>query len=338
MTVDDVWNGFFIYSLLLDYVERGAILQLGHKAPSQARRLQPVLRARNLRMRGTGQEHWNHACDLCSWVCTNEEGIECKRLSSVYSTNIILLCSSGCLRSVVIDGINMGCPCCGVHDCDNALDSVRDHFCSQHHSLSQECAVISCSQAKQRGFRTCPLAKHRKLELHYYERGKAMFQLKTCLERLKISQTHDSLPIPSPFTDQPRLFAQDELTVTVADLQPGEDTEPGNEVDDPLEGSGDADDHMLLDAEGNLCDGKPDTGNRKLHDQFGRRQSHNEELCVASCGIIYGRQRFYGSEAPNGVRVCSFIVILCNLCVYYLTDICNVPLPDKKITSWSNLA
>ena len=78
MTVDYVWNRFYIYSLLLDYVERGAVLQLDHKAPSQARRLQPVLRARNLRMRGTGQEHWNHACDLCSWVCTNEEGIKCK--------------------------------------------------------------------------------------------------------------------------------------------------------------------------------------------------------------------------------------------------------------------
>ena len=43
MTVDDVWNGFYIYSLLLDYAERGTILQLDHKAPSQAHRLQPVL-------------------------------------------------------------------------------------------------------------------------------------------------------------------------------------------------------------------------------------------------------------------------------------------------------
>ena len=125
-----------------------------------------------------------------------------------------------------------------------------------------------------------------------------MFQLKTCLECLKISQTHDSLPAPSPFTDQPPLFAQDELMVTVADLQPGKSTEPGNEVDDPLEGSGDEDDHILLDAEGNLCDGKTDTGNWKLNAQFGCRWSHNEKLCVAAWGIIYNHQRFYGLEAP----------------------------------------
>jgi hypothetical protein len=76
MTVDDVWNGFFIYSLLLDHSERDSILLLDHKAPSQARRLQPALQARNARMRGTGQEHWNHACDLCSWVFTDQNGID----------------------------------------------------------------------------------------------------------------------------------------------------------------------------------------------------------------------------------------------------------------------
>ena len=34
LTVDDIWNGLFIYSLLLDYAECGTILQLDHKAPS----------------------------------------------------------------------------------------------------------------------------------------------------------------------------------------------------------------------------------------------------------------------------------------------------------------
>jgi len=31
MMVDDVWNGFFIYSLLLDHSERDSILQLDYK-------------------------------------------------------------------------------------------------------------------------------------------------------------------------------------------------------------------------------------------------------------------------------------------------------------------
>jgi hypothetical protein len=43
---------------------------------------------------------------------------------------------------------------------------------------------------------------------------------------------------------------------------------------------------------------------------FGRRRTHNEELCVASCGVILGRATCYGSEAPNGVRVCLTILYM----------------------------
>lgn len=58
------------------------------------------------------------------------------------------------------------------------------------------------------------------------------------------------------------------------------------------------------------CEGKPDTGNRKLQARFGRRRTHNDELCVTSCGVILGRATFYGSEAQSGVivsarRACS---------------------------------
>jgi hypothetical protein len=85
-----------------------------------------------------------------------------------------------------------------------------------------------------------------------------------------------------------------------------------------LEGSGaDEDEDVVLDANGvcndeplpdlvedvNTCDGKPETGNRKIRAQFGRKRTHNEQLCVGSCGVILGRATFYGSEAPNGVRV-----------------------------------
>jgi hypothetical protein len=44
----DVWNGFFLHSLLLDHVEQGTILEVEHDAPSQAERLRSSLRARNL--------------------------------------------------------------------------------------------------------------------------------------------------------------------------------------------------------------------------------------------------------------------------------------------------
>ena len=155
----------------------------------------------------------------------------------------------------------------------------------------------------ERGFKTCLDQDHRKLELHYYERGKAMFQLKARLDRLRISQPHDSWSLGSICHDQGRLTAQDELTITAADLHPNVEENPDEDENTGLEGSGEGDDQVLVDSHGELCDGKPEARNRTLCARFGHRCSHNEELCVASCGTIIGHQRFYNSEAPNGMRV-----------------------------------
>lgn len=110
--------------------------------------------------------------------------------------------------------------------------------------------------------------------------NKAMFQLKHRLARLKTSQPQTSIPTPSnhPTFDEsinPELLLDEEIEV---------------------------------DANG-VCDGKPEKGNKALRARFGRKRTHNEELCVASCGVILGRATFYGSEAPNGVRVCHVLVI-----------------------------
>lgn len=53
------------------------------------------------------------------------------------------------------------------------------------------------------------------------------------------------------------------------------------------------------------CGGKPVGGNQKLHAHFGQQRTHNDELCVASCGVILGCTTFYGSEAPSAVHVCG---------------------------------
>ena len=46
----------------------------------------------------------------------------------------------------------------------------------------------------------------------------------------------------------------------------------------------------------NCSHNKPQGGHCRVYAQFGRRQTHNEELCVASCGIILGRATFFGAE------------------------------------------
>jgi hypothetical protein len=79
--------------------------------------------------------------------------------------------------------------------------------------------------------------------------------------------------------------------------------QPTESITSSHESSGLAEDEEM---EVNLnagCNGKPESGNRQVKVCFGRRWTHNEELCVASCGVILGRATFLGSEAPNGVRV-----------------------------------
>jgi hypothetical protein len=124
-----------------------------------------------------------------------------------------------------------------------------------------------------------------------------MFQLKRRLENLKISQPTSSLPIPPAESSRLR----NESAALPTDLLP-DSSELFDIGERAGEGAGIEDEEVEVDI-AERCDGKPETGNRKVRARFGRRWTHNEELCVASCGVILGRATFLGSEAPNGVRV-----------------------------------
>ena len=105
-----------------------------------------------------------------------------------------------------------------------------------------------------------------------------MFQLRRHLERLKIYHPDDE---PS----------DGNAAVALAD---------GEVVEIEAEGQGHPD--------------KPEAGNQKARACFGRRRTHNEELCVATCGVILGRPTMLGSEGPNGIRVspnCREFVLDC---------------------------
>ncbi|KDQ51461.1 hypothetical protein JAAARDRAFT_62514 [Jaapia argillacea MUCL 33604] len=247
MDCDNVWDAFFLYGLLKDHAERGSHLVLEHRATSQALQLLPALEERNAAMVGPGQPQWNHACQSCCEVRVLKDG------------------QAWGLQAVVIDGITIGHPCCRVHNCKLPLPSQNATYCDIHSALKSKCAVESCTSSVGAGFQTCALADHRILEEHHLESNRAMFQLKHCLEHLKISQPDDSLR-----------------------------TEGG--------GSGLATDELTTHGTDNLCHGKPDAGNRRFRAHFGRRWTHNEELCVATCGVILGCATFFGSEAPNGVQ------------------------------------
>ena len=275
LDVDDVWNAFFLHTLLNQHEEREQTLVLPQRGYTQRERLLFAIRDENARMVGTGQEHWNHVCDKCCWVY--EKGGVQREFSCRLHIHISPI-SCGFLdelRSVVVDGVTIGHPCCSEHDCPIPLQSSRDRYCPVHTHLSDLCVVISCNEIAERNFKTCAHPDHRSLETKYDMASKAMFQLRHRLERVS-RQTHDSLP-----TD----FAS--YGDGSGDSPQGPDVRYDQEVEVT------ADD----------CNGKPASGNRPIRARFGRRRTHNDELCVASCGVILGRTTFYGSEAPSAVRV-----------------------------------
>jgi hypothetical protein len=258
-------------------------------------------------MVGPGQEHWNHACDMCCWVF-EEDGIICMLLRLcylLYPTEVI-----DQIRSTVTDGITIGHPCCAVQDCHEPLPHVKKRFCLFHTHLDSVCVVTTCLALADTDFRTCADPEHRKLETYYKQQGKAMFQLKHRLERVKVSQTHDSLSPGDDNKHSSTAHAVDDDQVP--DLIEVDDDEDENDFGEGSGVQGD-DDDVFIDQDG-VCDGKPDTGNKSVRARFGRGRTHNEELCVGSCSVILGRATFYGSEAPNGVRVsvgfCSNLLAL----------------------------
>ncbi|TFY61295.1 hypothetical protein EVG20_g7114 [Dentipellis fragilis] len=71
---------------------------------------------------------------------------------------------------------------------------------------------------------------------------------------------------------------------------------------DPLV-SGSRDEVDEADEAEGQCEGKAKEGNTKPRARFGRRWTHNEQLCVATCGVILGRMTMYGSEAVHGATI-----------------------------------
>jgi hypothetical protein len=190
------------------------------------------------------------------------------------------------LRATVTDGVSIGHPCCGVHDCKMPLASQRSRFCPQHDYMKQVCSVTMCSQPCNAGYKTCSIPEHRQLEAAGNERRTAMFQLRKRLERLNSPHIEDALW----------------SAASAQEAEQGDDPIPVAE-----------------------CDDKPPEGNAKLRIRLNRRRTHNEQLCVSTCGVILGRATFFGSEAVNGVVVNSVFLLSLILCLT------TAALPPKTI-------
>lgn len=92
LTSEIVWNAFYLHALLCDKERGEEHLHVPHRG-SQNERLNQALAERNLRMAGTGQPQWAHACDDCEKVIRTraDDGSETCRTSDVmciYPANI----------------------------------------------------------------------------------------------------------------------------------------------------------------------------------------------------------------------------------------------------------
>lgn len=70
-----VLDAFFIHALLCDRTIRGSTLAIPHHGLHRDR-LEDALMERNLRLAGTGQEMWGHACGSCMKVIDTQDGSE----------------------------------------------------------------------------------------------------------------------------------------------------------------------------------------------------------------------------------------------------------------------
>ncbi|KAL4256186.1 hypothetical protein AB1N83_012856 [Pleurotus pulmonarius] len=236
-------NWFFLYSLLLDKAEHHWQLILGHDMDSQPKRLTEALMERNHATEGVGQESYGHACNVCCHIFKSDDAKMVK------------------LHAAVCDGIQIGHPCCAVHDCKSLLVSHTAHHCKEHQSLGSVCAVTGCNAVRETGFHTCTIPQHCEAEQAYYEKGTAMFQLRAHLKRAGITVPADSIGASE-----------------IEDI-PLDDTATNNRG----------------------CNNKSSSKSGHIKGSFSHNVTHTQLFFMRPCRIILSQATLFGSEAISAV-------------------------------------
>ncbi|KAG2355186.1 hypothetical protein BDR07DRAFT_1543642 [Suillus spraguei] len=191
---DHIWSGVVQLSLIKDLQLRGQVLEIKHGGDHRDRFTAPI-RARNLRIHLYGQEELHHYCTKCTVLHNNNNnnGAPDRKFSVV-----------------ITDGVTVGHPCCGIHNCHEPLANNCDRFCTDHLLTHLHiCAIVNCERSVTPLTRTCNDPTHQAIEKAYTQCGQARFQLQERLQRAYVA-----VPMNSDTSD-----------VTIADL----------EADDPLE-------------------------------------------------------------------------------------------------------
>ncbi|KAG2141394.1 uncharacterized protein EDB93DRAFT_1089446, partial [Suillus bovinus] len=129
---------------------RGQVLEVKHGGDHKDRFTAPM-RARNLRIRLYGQEELRHYCTKCTVLYNNEDGTLDRNFSIV-----------------IMDGITVGHPCCGIHNCHEPLSNNCNRFCPDHLMTHLRiCTIVDCECSVILSTRTCDDPTHQAIEKVY---------------------------------------------------------------------------------------------------------------------------------------------------------------------------
>ena len=188
-----------------------------------------------------------------------------------------------------MDGVTIGHPCCGVHNCHIPLANQRHRFCPTHEQRNHICAIVDCENPSLPNTLACENPEHQEVWKRHVARGQSRFTLHDRLQRARLAGAANTMIAGGDSEDLEDLdaaeveFLLDETGKVVA------------EEDAP-----------------EACPDKPEEGNRKIRAQFGRKRTHNEQVIVAPCGVILARATFYGAEALHtaAVRNCIYCIFI----------------------------
>jgi len=301
VTSTQIYDAFTLLSLLEDCQIQKTTLVVPHKGSLDgANRFTEAVHARNERLKLCSQPELFHYCNKCTRFYTGTYS-----LYGVSSHVIINHCldlePNRKVSVVVIDGVCIGHPCCGVPKCKIPLKSTQDRHCPTHKFYDTVCAVIGCTNPICAGSKVCNLPEHNEAEKMHNDQGKSRFQLRERLKRAQLACPNNSV--------------SDGITASTEQDDGVEGTTI--DTDDFVDSNGEVSFELTPDGRTIPTVADVQTTSRRLRAQFGRKRTHNEQLFVAPCGIIIARETFYHSEALSSVivRTCILSLALVMICL-----------------------
>ncbi|KAH8077384.1 hypothetical protein BXZ70DRAFT_1012946 [Cristinia sonorae] len=282
-----VWDAFVYRALLEDAFEQGVSLELPHGG-EQRDRFKAAMNARSTRLQVYGLPTVLHKCNKCvRYFDQRESGGGIQKVSCV-----------------VMDGVTIGHPCCGVPNCKKPLEKQNDHFCTDHTSESDICSVTTCRLPIVPGTRTCSTPEHQAVEAEYKEVGKGRRSLKERLKRAREALAFEQTLPPTVVNDMQSHEGEEHNNVEDIDdfdcvLHPP--SLPGGDIT-ASHVNGTTPSPVTSRVSGPATTAaSPGSGNppKKIRARFGRKRTHNEQFLVAPCGVVMGRATFYNSEAVS---------------------------------------